>query len=273
MASVMETKTGRFQGLAFRYLEGGSGYPVLLIHGVGPGTSIIGNFGPVLEPLAARLHVIGIDLIGFGGSDRKQSGAYFDVDLWVDQAVAALDLFPAGPVGIIGHSMGGAMALKVAARSPRVAKVVTSCTVGSPYPINSALSEFWSKPRDAAHLRQIMARMVHAPEAVTDAMIEDRWSLLNQPGYPEYVSALFAEPRQRYLDSAVLSDAELASIKADIMMLHGRSDQPCPPEETTLELARRLPQADVHLFANSGHNLPRERSAAFLQHVFTFFEA
>jgi 2-hydroxymuconate-semialdehyde hydrolase len=273
MSSPIETRSGRFEGLSFRYLEGGSGFPILMLHGVGPGTSILGNFGPVLEPLAARFHVIGIDLVGFGGSDRKQNEPYFDVDLWVRQAIASLDLFPAGPVGIIGHSMGGALALKAAARSPRIAKVMTSCTVGVPYPINSALNDFWSRPRDPAHLRQIMARMVHAAGTVTDAMIDDRWDLLNQPGYPDYFGKLFAEPRQRLLDAAVLSDEEIGRIEAEVMMLHGRNDQPCPPDQTTLVLARKLPQADVHLLARSGHNLPRERSAAFLAHAFTFFGA
>jgi hypothetical protein len=33
------------------YLEGGSGFPLPMLHGVGPGTSVMGNFGPVLEPL------------------------------------------------------------------------------------------------------------------------------------------------------------------------------------------------------------------------------
>ena len=45
-------------------------------------------------------------------------------------------------------------------------------------------------------------------------------------------------------------------------MLHGREDQPCPPEQTTMVLAKRLRAADVHLLGQCGHNLPRERSAA-----------
>jgi pimeloyl-ACP methyl ester carboxylesterase len=54
-------------------------------------------------------------------------------------------------------------------------------------------------------------------------------------------------------------------------MLHGRNDQPCPPEQTTLVLSRKLPRADVHLLGRCGHNLPRERSATFIEIASAFF--
>jgi 2-hydroxymuconate-semialdehyde hydrolase len=109
-----------------------------------------------------------------------------------------------------------------------------------------------------------MRRMVHDPAAVGAEMVADRWALFQSPGYAEYFGAMFAAPRQRYLDAGVLGDAELARIGARIVMLHGRDDQPCPAEATTLALARHLPRADVHLFGACGHNLPRERTADYL---------
>ncbi|MBV9236412.1 MAG: alpha/beta fold hydrolase [Xanthobacteraceae bacterium] len=267
----MQSKRATLAGHQVHYLEGGSGFPILMLHGVGPGTSVVGNFGPVLEPLSQRFHIFAMDLIGFGGSERSRNKPYFDVELWVWQADDMLALMPVGPVGIIGHSMGGAMALKLAARNPRIVKAMTSCTVGVPYPINAALNGFWSAPGDRTALRQAMSRMVCAAESVTDAMIEDRWKLLRQEGYPDYCAELFAEPRQRLLDAAVLTDDEIGRIGAQVVMLHGRDDQPCPPEQTTLVLSRKLPRADVHLLGACGHNLPRERSAAFIEIASGFF--
>ena len=267
----MDSRFATIAGHKVHYLEAGSGLPVLMLHGVGPGTSGMANFGPVLEPLSGRFHLFCMDLIGFGRSDRNGKRPYFDVDLWVRQAEAMLALMPSGPVGIIGHSMGGALALKVAARNDRIVKALTSCSVGAAYPINAALSGFWSLPADRAAMRQVMSRMVHSPDSITDQMIEDRWALLNQPGYPEYFGELFAPPQQRLLDAAVLSEDEIGRIKAQVVMLHGRDDQPCPPEQTTLVLARKLPQADVHLLGRCGHNLPRERTAAFLEHAHALF--
>ncbi len=267
----MDSKFTTFEDHKVHYLEAGSGFPILLLHGVGPGTSIAANFAPVLEPLSRRFHIFGMDLIGFGQSDRNSRRPFFDVDLWVRQAEAMLALMPAGPVGIIGHSMGGAIALKVAARNERIVKAMTSCGVGSAYPITRALSDFWSVPADRGAMRTVMGRMMYSAASVTDQMIEDRWKLLNQPGYPEYFSELFAQPQQRLLDMAVLSDDEIGRIKASVVMLHGRDDQPCPPDMTTLVLSRKLPQADVHLLGRCGHNLPRERTDAFVSHAYALF--
>ena len=261
---MLEHKYTEVEGIRVHYWEGGSGFPILMLHGVGPGTSIQGNYGPVLEPLSEHCRIVAADLIGFGASNRKPAPPYFDVDLWVRQALAMLDLLPPGPCGVAGHSLGGALALKVAARSPRITKVLTSSAVGAPYPVTEALDAFWSLPADKAALRKAMGRMVYDQAAVTDAMIDDRWGLISSGDYKDYFAAMFAAPRQRYLDAAVVTEQEFKAIKADVVMLHGRDDQSCPVEATTVAMAARLPHADVHLFGRCGHNLPRERSSDYL---------
>jgi 2-hydroxymuconate-semialdehyde hydrolase len=169
----MDSRTIEIGGHSVAYLEGGSGYPVLMFHGVGPGTSAMGNFGPALEPLAERFHVFAIDLIGFGGSARKPAPPFFDVDLWVRQGLAMIDaLVPdGGPCGLAGHSLGGALALKMAARQPRVTRVLASSAVGTKLPVNAVLNAFWDLPADRAALRGAMADMAYDQSALTDEMI------------------------------------------------------------------------------------------------------
>lgn len=261
---MLESDLTTFRGIDVQVWKGGEGFPVLMLHGVGPGTSIKGNFGPVLEPVASFCRLVAMDLIGFGGSGRKPTQPFFDVELWVDQAEAMLATLPAGPCGVAGHSMGGAIALKLAARNPRITKVLTSSAVGTRYALPPSLDTFWSTGADKDKLRAAMADMVGDPSAVTDAMVDDRYSLLAMSDYAHYFAQMFAAPRQRYLDQGILGDAELAAIKADVVMLHGRDDKPCPVELTTLALASKLPRADVHLLARCGHNLPRERSADYI---------
>ena len=93
---MLESKTVKVEGIDVHYWAGGTGFPLLMLHGVGPGTSIQGNFGPVLEPLAARCRIVAVDLIGFGASGRKPNPPYFDLDLWLRQSEAMLALLPDG---------------------------------------------------------------------------------------------------------------------------------------------------------------------------------
>ena len=271
---TLESRHTKIEGYDVHYWEGGNGFSVLMLHGVGPGTSIMGNFEPAMAPLAERYHLVASDLIGFGDSGRKTGQPYFDVDLWVRQGLALLDMLPDGPCGIAGHSMGGALSLKIAAASDRITHVLTSSTVGTSYDLTPALDAFWSLPADRDELRAAMADMVADPAAVTDAMIEGRWDLLAQDGYADYFGEMFKPPRQRYIDAGRVTDAEFDVLNArgvNIAMIHGTEDKPCPVDRTTAELSKRLPDARVMLVENCGHNLPRESTQTYLATAFDLF--
>lgn len=270
---MLNSRNAKVADHQVHYWEGGEGLPVLMLHGVGPGTSIIGNFGPVLGPLAKHSHIFAADLIGFGDSGRKTSAPFFDIDLWLEQALRMIDeVLPPGPCGIAGHSLGGALALKTASRSNRVKWVLTSSSVGTTYPINEALSSFWTLPETPEALKSSMTKMVSNPDALTGEMIDQRWEMLQTDGYAHYFGEMFAPPHQQYLDAAILNPNELESIAAKVVMLHGRDDQPCPPSETTMVLARSIPGSDIHLLGNCGHNLPRERPDDYLTAAIQLFE-
>ena len=92
------------EGHGVHLWEGGDGFPILMLHGSGPGAGTVGNWRLVLEPLAARYRITATDLIGFGASGRKAQEPYFDLPLWRRQAQAVLALLPGDEVGVIGHS-------------------------------------------------------------------------------------------------------------------------------------------------------------------------
>lgn len=269
---TIESRRAQIEGYDVHYWEGGSGFPVLMLHGVGPGTSIMGNFEPAMAPLAERYHVFAADLVGFGESGRKSDEPYFDVGLWVRQGLTMLDLLPDGPCGVAGHSMGGAIALKIAAASDRVGHVLTSSTVGTSYPLTPALDAFWSLPADRAELRAAMENMMFDPAAVTEPMIEGRWDLLAQDGYAEYFGKMFGGDRQRYIDAGIVTDAEFAALASKkISLIHGADDKPCPADVTSAALAERLPHATLELIGDCGHNLPREYTRNYLDAAYNLF--
>ncbi len=58
-------------GLETNYLEAGSGEPLLLLHGSGPGVSAWTNWRRVMPAFAEKFHVLAPDLAGFGYTERS----------------------------------------------------------------------------------------------------------------------------------------------------------------------------------------------------------
>jgi 2-hydroxymuconate-semialdehyde hydrolase len=258
-------------GARARIYEVGSGFPILLMHGVGPGTCVPVNFGRVLEPLSRRYHVFGTDLIGFGGSGRKAGPPYFDYPLWLKQAEAVFAILPEGPKGILGHSLSSTLAMRLAGRHADVTKLLLSAAIGTPMTVNAELETLWTFPADLAALRRALDVLFYDSSFVSDAMLEDRLAVLNADGYAEYFKSMFAGDKDALLAPTVLAAEEFARILCDVAIVHGRLDAPCPLDETAALLADALPQADLYALSACGHGPASERPETFLSIVFDFF--
>jgi 2-hydroxymuconate-semialdehyde hydrolase len=228
-----------------------------MIHGSGPGASTIGNWRAVLAPLADRFHVYAMDLIGFGKSDRRAEPPYFDIDLWVAQCTALLDVIGAPRIGLLGHSVSGAIALKVAAGDARVAAVLTTGAMGAPFVANEVTARSWSFPKDRSELRAAAEGLVYDASVIDDAYLDNRESVLFQGDYRSYFGAMFAGDKQRFVDAAILSSRELAAVHCPVTMVHGRNDVGFPAT-STMTIAESLPQADVILLARCSHSIAME---------------
>lgn len=264
-------KDTSFENIAVHYWEGGKGLPLLLVHGSGPGASTMGNWRLVLEPLAERYHVIAVDLIGFGLSGRKKQPPYFDFDLWLRQAAFMLDLFEEKELNILGHSISGAAALRLAGRDKRIKKVMTTGAMGARFTPNEDSIRVWTFPETREDLRRAGECLVYDRSVINDAYLDGRMKVLHSGGYAEYFRSMFSGDKQAYVDAAVLSEAELKAVTCELMMVHGRNDRPFPFEQTTLALSRSLPQADIVALARCGHSPAVEHPGKLLQLAQSFF--
>jgi 2-hydroxymuconate-semialdehyde hydrolase len=249
-----------FEGIRVRYLEGGRGFPILMIHGSGPGASTLGNWRLVLEPLAERFHIFAMDLVGFGRSERKPRPPYFDLELWLRQCRAMLARIAGERVGVIGHSLSGTLALKLAALESRIAAVLTTGTMGARFTPNEQTVRTWTFPRDRAELRRTAEGLVYDRALIDDAYLDNREKVLFTGDYAEYFGAMFAGDKQRFIDAAVIAPEELARVRCPVTMMHGRDDVGFPPE-LTLRVAQALPQADVILIGRCSHSIAMEHPA------------
>src|SRR6201995_3025460 len=109
--------------------------PVLLLHGSGPGVTALANWRPVIPALAAERRVIAPDQRVFGGTATGEPRTY-GRQAWTDHALALLDTLGLDTVDIIGNSMGGAIALSIAAAlTQALRRIVTMGSMGLALPL------------------------------------------------------------------------------------------------------------------------------------------
>ncbi|MBO8190949.1 alpha/beta hydrolase [Streptomyces oryzae] len=172
-------------GLRLAYLDSGGPGPVLL--------ALHGHFGrgriwaPLAGALAGRYRVIAPDQRAHGRSDRA---AEFSPEAYAHDAVALLDALGIETAAVLGHSMGGAVAFVLAARSPaRVgALIVADMTVLNQEPEAHPVLDCSSWPRRAP-TREALGAAIEAhgiPDAgyflQSAAQFEDGWGLLFDTG-------------------------------------------------------------------------------------------
>ena len=240
-------------GLRLRYLELGEGdsVPVLLLHGFGADL----NTWMFTQPaLAEGGQVIALDLPGHGGSakhlDRVDAESLAAI---IDHARNALGI---ERLHLIGHSMGGGIAISFALRRPECVATLTLISSASLGPeINAAFIDGFVRAARRREAIEALKLLVHDPALVSRTMVEDVLRYKRLDGVPEALAA-FAEEwfpggRQRI----AFSDA-VAALKLPVQIIWGRDDRIIPVAHAE-GLASRVP---VHIIEQTGH-LPHMEKA------------
>lgn len=256
-----------FEGLGVGCWYGGSGPPLLLLHGSGPGASSVGNWRTILDSLAQDYSVLAVDLIGFGASDRKPAAPYFDFALWLRQARWAVDQLGHDRIAVLGHSISAAIALQLAASDARVIRVVTTGAMGTAMPVNPFLDAVWRCPADRAAMAAAARVLIHDPRWIDDAYLDARMAVIGSAAYRTYFDTMFAGPFDRFIQESVIPEADLGRITADVVMLHGREDLAFPAEQCSQQLAPQIASADLHILSQCSHSVALERGDALLSAV------
>jgi pyruvate dehydrogenase E2 component (dihydrolipoamide acetyltransferase) len=240
-------------GLRLRYLTLGEGdsVPVLLLHGFGADL----NTWMFTQPaLADGRQVIALDLPGHGGSGKQLDRA--DAESLAAIVEHALNALGIERLHLVGHSMGGGIAISFAVREPeRVATLTLISSAALGPEINAAFIEGFVRAARRREAIEALNLLVHDPALVSRTMIEDVLRYKRLDGVPEALAA-FAEEwfpggRQR----VVLGDA-VAVLKLPVQIIWGREDRIIPVAHAEA-LASRVP---VHILEQTGH-LPHMEKA------------
>lgn len=241
--------------------EAGSGPPVVLLHGHGANLRIF-------TPLAARLatggrHVVAVDHRGFGRSSAVPPS--FGFQGLVADLATLLDVLELRDAIVVGHSMGGAVALGLAVERPemvaervRALVLINSSARGPadrPLPRAKAAALDWSlTERVGRHPRHglVFARSNFGVGVRRSDVEAARAIGLGSP-------VARRQGLTRRLLGIDLTD-RLGEVGVPVLVLAGATDRVVPASESE-RIAEALPYARLEVFSGAGHMLPMERSA------------
>lgn len=253
------------------YHDIGTGDPVLLLHGSGPGVSAWANWRLVFESLGQNFRLLAPDLAGFGFSEFPE-GMSFNREAWLKQIVDFLDALDLDQVNVVGNSFGGSMALALAIHHPeRVKRLLLMGSVGVPFELTDGLDAVWGYTPSVENMQAIMEVFAYDRSLIADAMVQSRYQASTRPTTRAAYESMFPAPRQRWVEAMAHEEADIRRIKQPTLMVHGRDDKVIPLS-TSQTLLEWIDDSQLHIFSRCGHWTQIEHAKAFATLASDFFQ-
>jgi len=257
------------EGTRLRYRKTGDGGPVLLLHGIGQSLE---DWNEQHELLSARHTVYSLDLPGFGYSERLPGPATLSslagvLPGFLD-AVGVRE-----PLPVMGNSLGGAVAMTLAARNPgRVSALVLANSAGFGKEVTLVLrllavrplAALLMRPDQAASRRTVQA-LFYDKTLVTDARVGHAFALSQRAAHRQTLLDVardlgtFSGVRPQWRKELI---GALAQAEIPTLVLWGDHDHILPFSHLEAAAAA-LPRAESHVFAKTGHMPQIERPDEF----------
>jgi pimeloyl-ACP methyl ester carboxylesterase len=272
----------KVNGVRTHYVEAGRGDPVILVHGAGPGAFGWAGWRQTIPALAKHFHVMAIDTLGFGYTDKPTDIVYSD-QASVDHLAGFIDALCLDKVNLCGNSRGAYMAAKYTLDHPeRVTRLlmISSGSIASAMGLDRTGSQKAGMRRlqgydgTAASMRGFVEIIVHDHSKITDELIDARVKMAALPGH-DYVQKSQKEYRERMKDDP--NERQLFDIRHRLPMLTipqymvwGAKDSFAPPAFAD-QLREMLPNVTFEMLENSGHQAQNDESDRFNEIALSFF--
>jgi 2-hydroxy-6-oxonona-2,4-dienedioate hydrolase len=250
--------------------EAGDGYPLLLLHGSGPGATGWSNFGKNMQVLSKEFRCIAPDMPGWGQSVAVK----WDERDHVKDAIALLDALGIEKAAVVGNSMGGATALRMTAEYPDRVSHLMTMGAGSAGPRyfsagdgpSEGLKLLQAGYRDPSpeSMRTMVNIFTFDPTFATDELVEQRSKVaMSRPDH----LANFIEGMGVRRGFATLE--QIMSITAPTLIMHGRDDR-VVPYENALMLVSAIANSRAVIMNRCGHWMMLEHGDEFNRLVTDF---
>jgi len=249
---------------SLRYFVGGDGPALVLVHGFAGAAS---NWA-VLAPLLARSHRLVVpDLPGHGGSTPLPAAP--NLAGFADRVAAIMEREDAADAVVVGHSMGGIVSLRLAARRPELVRgLVLAAAAGLSTTTRAAevfltTTSLIAPGRHVAVWRRRIARSRPLRSLVFDAI-----SASDAAALSEEAALGFLSGSRQYSDIRTAATAlaredvhrDLEQVRCPAFVLWGARDRQVPVDDA-FAYARRL-RASLRVIPDCGHLLIGERPDA-----------
>lgn len=241
-------------GMRLRFLKMGdaAGIPLIFIHGYG---GDLNNWMFNQEALAETRTTYAIDLPGHGGS-TKEVGAG-DLDLLVNAVLSFMDAQGIDKAHLVGHSMGGAASLALAAGHPdKAASLTLIAPAGLGGEISMDYINGFIEQKRAKKLRSVLELLVADPKAITTEMVDEVIKFKRVDGVGPALEKLRDGLMPGGRQGAIIKD-RLSTLTAPVQVIWGKDDQILPAGH-----AEGLPDnVKVTLYDQAGHMPHMEKAA------------
>jgi pyruvate dehydrogenase E2 component (dihydrolipoamide acetyltransferase) len=232
---------------------GESGDVVLLVHGYGGDRN---SWLFLQEPMAARYRVYALDLPGHGASAKDVGEGTLSV--LADAVTGVLDALGAARAHLVGHSLGGAVALAAAASDPgRIASLTLIAPAGFGAEINTGYLRGFADAQNRRELKPVVAQLFADESLVTRQLVDDLLAYKRLDGVDEALHTLLGvllDGDEQGIHSAALL-AEVGRARP-VTVVWGRADRIIPAAQ-----AEAVTGADRQLIDRAGHMAQMERPA------------
>ena len=259
---VHEDRVVLGDGRALFYLVAGppAATPLLFLHGLGGSR---GTWENVLGPLVERHRVVALDLPGHGLSDKPAPDATDYSIAGLAAAVReALETLQITAAVLVGHSLGGAVAMQIALDHPAlVSALVLVDSAGLGQEINPELLDLVEAEPGSENARRLLELFYQDKRLILDRGVEEMVQGRRRPGAIEAERAIAAAAFSRQGQRTDLP-ARLADLAVPALLVVGVEDRVIPADHA-VAAARAIPDAWVTFMPGIGH-VPQVEAASGL---------
>ena len=275
----MDKKFVTLDGEPFCYVDEGTGPALVLIHGFLVNHRV---WQHIWKDLTPKFRVVALDLLGHGDSARPDvDRVKYDADGMADRAAALIRHLGLSNVGLVGHSMGGRVAMHLTLRHPGlVGRLMLMDSVGVPQSLpllgkivtlplagKFIFKNVYKKPVVRAYFK---GDVFVDPRHVTDEMVDEVYRCLELPNGRDAMYSVLENTVAP--NGSMANEDTLRLLKLPVKLLWGEKDKIFPVHNAQ-RFEKLIAGSSLTVIPGIGHSPPEEAPAKTTEEILAFFAA